>query len=209
MTGSLKDEAERILAPYKTTPGAVERIVAAYNEPWRTYHNENHILQMLQLASRENNLEIRQRLEVLILYHDVWYKVGQPHGTNEHNSAEWAVSDFGDARDVETVRLTRMLRQGIVATATHTLDKVNPNYVEEVSLLLDLDLWGLGQSAEYFQANTEAIWLEFQPIATRKQYDEGRAAWAKSFLKRDAIYHTEPYLGLEHKARENLAALTD
>lgn len=206
---TLKEEAERILAPYSVVPGAVERIVAAYNEPWRTYHNESHILQMLQLASRENNLETRQRLELLILYHDVWYKVGQQPGTNERNSAEWAIADFGDIRDVDTVRLTRMLRQGILATATHTLDEVNPNYVEEVSLLLDLDLWGLGQSPEYFQANTEAIWCEFQPIATRKQYDEGRAAWAKSFLKRDAIYHVEPYLGLEHKARENLAALTD
>lgn len=209
MTTTLREEAERILAPYNIVPGAVERIVAAYNEPWRAYHNENHILQMLELASRENHPETRQRLELLILYHDVWYKVGQEHGTNERNSAEWAIADFGDGRDVETARLTRMLRQGIIATATHTLDGVNPNYVKEVSLLLDLDLWGLGQSSEYFQANTEAIWREFQPIATRKQYDTGRAAWAKSFLARDGIYHVEPYLGLERKARENLATLID
>jgi len=33
MIRNLRDEAERILAPYKTVPGAVERIVAAYNEP--------------------------------------------------------------------------------------------------------------------------------------------------------------------------------
>ena len=207
MTKNLKEAAERILSPYNVMPGAAHRIVMAYNEPWRTYHNESHILQMLELASRVDNPETRQRLELLILYHDVWYKVGQPHGTNERNSAEWAVNDFGDVRDVETVRLIRMLRQGIVATATHTLDDVNPNYVEEVSLLLDLDLWGLGQSSEYFQSNTEAIWREYQPIATRQQYDEGRAAWAKSFLARDVLYHVEPYLGLEQKARENLAAL--
>jgi len=207
MITTLKEEAGRILAPYNVVPGAVERIVAAYNEPWRAYHNESHILQMLELASRENNLETRQRLELLILYHDVWYKVGQQHGANENKSAEWAVADFGDVRGTETVRLTLMLSQGIVATATHTLDKVNPDYIEEVSLLLDLDLWGLGQPAEYFQTSTEAIWREYQPIATRKQYDEGRSAWAKSFLTRDGIYNVEPYLGLERKARENLAAL--
>jgi len=208
-TEDLFIETSRILAPYNTVPGAVERIVSAYQEPWRTYHNTHHILQMLKLANNELETAIRQNLELLIIYHDVWYKVGQKPGTNEENSVRWAISDFGDHRTVDTVRLTRMLRQGIRATVNHTLEGVNPHYVDEVALLIDLDLWGLGQSPDYFQEKSEAVWREFQPIFTREQFDTGRAQWAKSFLLRERIYFNEVYLCLEDQARQNLSSLID
>lgn len=201
----LKNRVAETLEPFKIPSDVSSRICEAYSEAWRTYHNASHILQMLQLSDNVRDNGIRTRLKVLVLYHDVWYKVGQPAGKNEQMSAAWAVDDF--TLNPDTAYLSEFLRQGIEATATHSLDAVNAEYKEEVSLLLDLDLWGLGQSYDQFTKDTETIWHEFQPIATREQYDSGRARWAYTFLKRPSIYHAEEYKHLESKARENLTLL--
>lgn len=210
---SLYSEILNILEPFNVPTGAHGRILQAYCEPWRTYHNAGHIMQMLE-RSRQSDIELtddaRQRLELMILYHDAWYKVGRASGENEEQSAKWATEDLADSIDDDTLRLRRAVRQGIVATATHSLDNINPAYVEEIATLLDLDLWGLGQAPDAFKEDTEKVWKEYQPIATRKEFDAGRSTWARSFLtSRKGIYHTEPFLGREEMAQFNLKQLAD
>ena len=207
----LYDRTLSILGPRKVPPGAGGRLLLAYSESWRTYHNSSHIVQMLELArSLDIDLdhEAMERLELMILYHDAWYKVGRAAGENEKKSAEWAWDDLSQDGRPEAVRLRRAVKQGILATATHSLDNINPDYVDEIATLLDLDLWGLGQSAERFHEDTERVWQEYQPIATRQEFDAGRSSWARSFLEsRDSIYHTEPFLHLEDQAKRNLEQL--
>lgn len=209
MSDTLYREVHNILNPLQVSADAHTPIVLAYSEHWRTYHNCSHILLMLH-RSRQSDVYLsdwmRQCLEVMILYHDIYYKVGGKQGTNKMMSAKWAVDDLA-AAPVSLVRLREVVNQGIKATATHTLSEVNPEYREVVSLLLDLDLWGLGQSPEIFADNTEQIWREFMPIATRKQFDAGRAAWARTFLARPIIYHTPAFMSLEAMARHNLTQL--
>jgi predicted metal-dependent HD superfamily phosphohydrolase len=207
----LYDKTLTILAPHKVPPGAGGKLLLAYSESWRTYHNSAHILQMLELARSldvDLSQEAMERLELMILYHDAWYKVGRSAGENEKKSAEWAWDDLSQDERPEALTRRRAVKQGILATATHSLDNINPEYVDEIATLLDLDLWGLGQSTERFQEDTEKVWREYQSIATRQEFDAGRAAWARSFLAaRKRIYHTEPFLHLEDQARRNLEAL--
>jgi len=168
---------------------------------------------MLEL-SRQSNIDLdddtRQRLNLMILYHDAWYKIGRKTCENEKRSAAWATNDLADGLNEDKISLRRAVKQGIIATATHSLDKINPKYVNEIATLLDLDLWGLGQPPDAFQEDTEKVWREYQPIATREEFNAGRSAWARSFLEsRDRIYRTEPFLHLEKIARRNLQQLVD
>lgn len=196
-----------VLAYFMVKSSAIDSVCEAYSEEWRKYHSIQHILGMLRGAEQLSlSPDDRYRLSLLIIYHDVWYKIAREPGENERMSAEWAIRDLEPySRNHE--RLPALLRQGIEATITHTLDGVEQEFVEVVSYLLDLDLWSLGQPAAIFQENTEAIWREFEPRYTRAEFDRGRSAWAATFLQRPHIYYTPHFKHLEAPARENLMAL--
>lgn len=207
----LQMRAREILRPFKIDQNAPVQLIKAYTERWRTYHNHLHIWQMLELADTlDQSKKTRQRLNLLILYHDVWYKVLRTRGYNELCSIEWALADISTSQGfgpTELKRTRQVLRQGIIATIDHSLDKVDPDYVPEVALLLDLDLWILGQDYALFHKYNENVYGEYQPIFSREEFMTGRADWARSFLKRPKIYHTEKFLHLEEKARQNLSRL--
>lgn len=195
-----------IFEPLKVRSDAAGFILCAYDEAWKTYHNASHILKMLELLDTLTKISPRskQYVALMILYHDVWYKVGPMTSENEQRSAEWALRDLVK----EKHDLKKAVRQGILATRSHNLDGVDREFSSEVAILLDLDLWGLGQPKERFNMDTEKVWGEFQCITTREKYDEGRSAWAKDFLtSRRKIYHTETFSHLEAQAKANLSAL--
>jgi predicted metal-dependent HD superfamily phosphohydrolase len=199
--------AAHILTPFRVSEEATNLVIAAYSEKWRGYHNASHIMQMLVLSRRfyaELTEREQQLLESMILYHDVWYKIGRPVGENERRSAAWACNDLRQGGSA----FLKALREGIEATIKHSLDDVSPSNFGVVSALLDLDLWGLGQKLEYFKRTNEMIWREYEPVTTREEFKQGRAAWAQSFLdSRKKIYRTEAFADLEAQARQNLAEL--
>ena len=192
---------------FMIAPSAIDRVCRAYSEQWRSYHTTKHILGMLNETPRLP-LEIsgQRFLCLLIIYHDVWYKISREPGENERMSAAWAVEDIKHYKEGPEW-LPALMQQGIEATITHTLEGVNEKSAELVAYLLDLDLWGLGQSPARFQEDTEAVWREFEPRYTRSEFDTGRSSWASTFLKRPQIYHTQHFQHLEVQARENLLAL--
>lgn len=203
----LSAEAVKILTPFGVGEQSIGRLLQSYSEVWRSYHNSSHIMQMLMLSRRFDikltNHE-RQLLELMILYHDAWYKIGRPAGENERRSADWACQDLHN----EDIVFLQALREGIEATITHTLANIAKSNTVVVSTLLDLDLWGLGQKPEYFKRTSERIWREFQPIATREEFNKGRSAWARKFLdSRNTIYHTPLFSQFEDQAKQNLTAL--
>jgi len=185
-------------------------LLSAYTEAWRGYHNVRHVNYMADkfLALPECPLttgENRFILLAMIAYHDAWLKVGRERGENERRSAQWAVDDLSAAGTPALI--TKGISQGIIATTTHDLSEVDIEYHGTVSLLFDLDLLGLSKPRKRFREDTEAIWLEFQPIKTRDEYDAGRVAWARVFLERDVIYHTAHFAPHEERARANLRRL--
>lgn len=202
-----KTRVRKVLG-YFDLESSCRAITSAYTESWRGYHNTTHILGMLDALDMisEDELEVleRQIIALMVVYHDAWLKVRRNKGENELRSAEWAVRDLGSNA---APWLSDCVRQGILATATHSLDDVDPAYHKMVGILLDLDLRGIGMPYQAFQRDTEAIWKEFQPVYTRVEYDVGRAQWAASFLEHDRIYHTPHFAHLEEQARSNLRRL--
>jgi predicted metal-dependent HD superfamily phosphohydrolase len=188
----------------------IQEILDAYQEHWRTYHNLGHIMGMIKSAEVHFRSQCEpdewRALLAMIGGHDVVLKVGLLAANNETASADFTadiVVKTGEPKWFETC-----VWKGIVATQKHSLKDVPDHHHQLVSYLLDLDLEGLGMSAVEFAANTEAIWLEFQPVTTREKYNDGRGAWARSFLARPRIFHTELfYARYEQRARENLGRL--
>ncbi len=138
-------------------------------------------------------------------YHDVVLKIKRETGWNERESAAYAERDMQAAGEDEEFIIYVMT--GIIATITHSLAQVLAKYHYLVSILLDLDLKGIGDGWDYFQLNTEAIWLEYMPHYTRSEYDAGRKHWAAGFLNRSQIFYTDDYRHLEEQARVNLTRL--
>ena len=188
----------------------IELVLDAYSEHWRTYHNIGHIFNMIKNAIQHfrhlcNDEEWRALL-TMILYHDVVYKVGEKAADNERASAD-LMSDHLDTFPSPTW-FGVCVWAGIFATKSHGLEGVPEQYRKIVAMLIDLDLIGLGLSETEFKENTEAIWLEFQPVTTRHEYDRGRERWARSFLERPKIYLTDIFYDLfEKQARKNLEQL--
>jgi predicted metal-dependent HD superfamily phosphohydrolase len=146
-------------------------------------------------------------VQYLVLYHDVFYKVGLPRGENELLSAEWAINDFLKSRVKHKTQTCALLEQGIMATINHSLESVDHNHKPVVALLLDLDLWGLGASEDEFKMNTDRIWREQEPMCSYSQFQTGQIMWAQTLLDRPAIYHTSIGRDREAQARLNLERL--
>jgi predicted metal-dependent HD superfamily phosphohydrolase len=240
----LKEIIRIILEQFCISESAGRKLYEAYTEPWRTYHNVDHIMKMCALltviSGRQKSLSVKDIdkialmdsyndvwLEVvepsfldgtfsqnkisyiilLILYHDVWYKVGQQKGVNEQKSADWLMEDFCSGYFSFLPYIKPLLTQGILATNTHTLENVYPIFHLTVGLLLDLDFLGLGQSRVYFEADVEAIWREYEPVTSYEEYDLCRKQWAVGLLARPSLYYTKWFSGLESRARSNLLSL--
>lgn len=192
-------------------------VLDAYSESWRTYHNADHILKMFRLLDSTPTANFLSSSETLalhcmIIYHDVVYKLYPEEGWNECQSACIAIVHLTEAG--LPIEIGRTVGAGIYTTITHTLDALDESPPDSdimrvpIAYLLDLDLAaGLGRSWEEFSANTELVWQEYQPVATREQFDLGRIAWAKSFLQRPKIFHTEQFAHLEDPVRDNLRRL--
>lgn len=188
-------------------------LYVAYDEHWRTYHNVFHIIDMLDQAkhflsqlSDENYL----KLQFMILYHDVVYKIDRERGFNERASAARARKDLSSRGTLASPQFVDEVEQGILATINHSLTGVDERSTEIVAMLLDLDLHGLGlRPAQFFHAN-EKIWNELQPKFTREEFDAGRIIWAQKFLKdRPKIFHTRSFAHLESQAIKNLTDLAE
>jgi predicted metal-dependent HD superfamily phosphohydrolase len=194
------------------SPSQFQSISAAYLEPWRTYHNIEHPIAMLEaLAKLDCSMLTTGQLlaiKLMILYHDVWYKVGRNSGENELESACWARHDLEPGSTPN--HLTSAVAMGINCSTSHlVIGDAMRAYQPAIKLFLDLDLMTLGGTAEEFDQGTESIWQEYQPHYSRDEYDTGRRAWAREMLHRKHIYQTEYFAHLEAPARANLQRLID
>ena len=199
----------------KLIGGDVYSIIAAYSEPWRKYHNCNHILQMLNFTypgylGEELGLNSKNRkaLRTMIIFHDIVYKLGREKGWNESESANFARSCLTRYSNQEDQEFLDLVCAGILATATHDLCTVKRKHQKLVCWLIDIDLFvGFGANWEEFESNTLLIAEEYSPLYTREEYYSGRAKFAKVFLERENIFHTEHFAQYEQVVRENLTRI--
>lgn len=184
----------------------IKFILDSYAEPWRQYHNCDHILLALNLVKQlEPQISARYRhaLRVMIIYHDVVYKLGREKGWNERESGVVAGKHLTAAGyDPEFIEL---VVAGIECTIDHTVPESLSNWAPYIEPLLDVDLLaGLGTSWEEFSNRTRLIGLEYSPLYTEEEYRSGRIKFAQTFLERTRIFHDPRLQEYEILARENL-----
>lgn len=203
---------QKILKIFSKGPLLQEQIVFildSYSEPWRQYHNCDHILKMLdllQVVGAENlSADDIHAIQVMIIYHDVVYKIGREKGWNESESA--AVASRQLKVNSFSSDLLDLVCTGIIATTNHELPDAKWKHL--MGLFLDIDLFvGFGATWKEFDANTKLLETEFSPLYTVVEYRDGRAKFAKTFLERDAIFITSHFCEYEQEVRRSLSRMS-
>src|SRR5262245_10698887 len=171
-------------------------LIARYEEPHRSYHTVDHILDCLkEFRSVVYWAMEKDAIEMALWFHDAVY---DPRATdNEEQSANLAENVLRQAKFPD--HFIRYVRDLILATRHQAVPEL-----PDAQLLVDIDLAVLGQSAERFDAYEAAIRKEYQWVP-KKIFSEKRAAILKSFLDRETIYATPEFQKkYEQKARANL-----
>ena len=174
------------------------RLVKAYSEPLRRYHNLQHLAECLDELDLSRKLARRPALiEIALWFHDAVYD--PPSTSNEEDSAvlaETCLKDRQVAHDqIETVRGL------ILSTKTHEVGADS-----DTALLIDIDLAILGKPAERFWAYERGIRAEYGWVP-ETTYRQKRAEILASFLARPMIYRVPSFRDrYEIPARANLSA---
>jgi predicted metal-dependent HD superfamily phosphohydrolase len=154
-----------------------------YGEPWRKYHNFDHIGKMLADAREWQHalrLDITNApLEVAILFHDIIYDVTRKDNEEASANLLYRVSRscFLDVNISDVASL-------IMAT-THTgglVDKTD-------QFIADLDLLGLSAPYDEFVINVDNIKKEYLRSYTEEEYYHGRMKFLNDMLVRPSIYY--------------------
>jgi predicted metal-dependent HD superfamily phosphohydrolase len=175
-----------------------QRLLAAYAEPQRHYHNRQHLEECLaELANADVKSESRRLIGTALWFHDAVYDPRS--ATNEEDSAQLADKCLtGAGVALETVEAIQRL---VLATRTHESDG-RP----DAALLLDIDLAILGQALTRFWQYEDAIRAEYAWVPL-EIFRVKRAEILHKFLQRPFLYQTESFqTRYETAARANLAA---
>jgi predicted metal-dependent HD superfamily phosphohydrolase len=189
----------------------IQMILDAYSEPWRTYHNCTHILKMLQVFE-ETSIDLPKEylhlIELMIIYHDVIYKLGREKGWNENESVFIAENQL-NAAGYTTLKIDLVV-EGIKSTINHVVSEDFDAWREYIEPFLDIDLLaGFGTKPEEFLRNTKLIGKELSPFYTDEEYAESRAKFAKAFLQRPNIFLSPYFRQYETKVRESLFQIVE
>ena len=175
-----------------------QRLVVAYSDQTRHYHNLRHIAECLaELDLVRSVAQFPAELEMAIWFHDAVY---DPRAANNEEKSARLATDWL-ARGEAASHSASLVSQLILLTKTH-----ESGDVPDAGLLIDIDLAILGQAAERFWNYEHAIraeyaWVQADVFATK------RAEVLKRFLNRPAIYRTEYFrTKYESAARMNLRA---
>lgn len=179
---------------------SLEQILSSYDEPWRYFHNRDHIYGIFELAARRKiKLSIEQALAVL--FHDIVYVPGAAEGVNERQSVALAQAFKSHVRaELDWAQLGRI----ITDTATHKGSQ------PESMVVLDLDLASLGDDEVHFAAANELVWLESRHLLptldARKDFDTRRLRFLLALVEKGPLFSTS-FSDYESSARENLERL--
>ena len=170
-------------------------LAAYYREPHRHYHTGGHINDCLwRMDLAEAELGRSDGVELAIWFHDVIYATGDPD--NERLSADW----FADkAAGVLPAALIREVENCIMYT-THREIPTD----DGAKFVVDVDLSGLGMSAQSFHRDGVNIRKEFAHLSDAEYY-RAEAAFLGKLLERERIYATPFFYTLcEARARRNI-----
>lgn len=177
------------------------RLMAAYAEPQRHYHTQQHLGECLSAFDAARALaEHPHEVELALWFHDAVYDI-KGHD-NEQRSADWARTALVDAGVVADIA-DRV--HALVMATQHT---AVPSGRDE-QLLVDIDLSILGAERARFDEYEQQIRKEYAYVPGFL-FRRKRREILKGFLDRPAIYSTPHFhAALEARARDNLRRVTE
>ena len=193
-----KDDAHNLGEVSRAGETLMNTLIAAYNEPQRKYHTEQHLRECLTLFNEHIQLaQAPAEIEMALWFHDAIYDVKATGSTNEDQSADWAEYELRKA-SVAPERIAR-IKHHILATKHSAL----PQGTDQ-QLLVDIDLAILGAQPERFAEYEQQIRQEYRHVSGLI-FNWKRKQILKEFLARNSIYATrELRERFEGQARKNL-----
>ena len=176
------------------------QLMAAYAEPQRHYHTQQHLGECLSAFDGARALaEHPDEVELALWFHDAIYDI-KGHD-NEQRSADWA-RDALLAAGVPGESAQHV--HDLVMATRHTAVPVG----RDEQLLVDIDLSILGAARPRFDEYEQQIRQEYAYVPGFL-FRRKRREILKGFLDRPAIYSTPHFHGvLEARARDNLRRVT-
>lgn len=171
-----------------------EALIRAWDEPQRRYHDQSHLVWLLDEAERRAALIADAAfVGYAIWFHDAVYEPGRPD--NETLSADWARTSLTHAPDM-------------AARVAHVIDMTKNHAVGEASgdaaLFLDMDIAVLGQPWETYCAYAAGIRAEY-PHVVDPAFAAGRGAFLEKELEHERTFRTDLYESeLGDAARANM-----
>lgn len=176
--------------------GERERLLNAYGEPGRHYHNLRHLDECFEhLEAARPHLQRPAEVALALWYHDA---VHDPRRSdNEARSAAWAEQAMRAAGCPEPA--TSVVGRLILATRHDS-----PAGPGDAGFLVDIDLAILGAPPVRFDEYESQVRQEYGWVA-EDEYRQARATVLRRFTARPSIYATEVFRrAFEAQARENL-----
>ena len=174
-----------------------QRLLAAYAEPQRFYHNLTHIEHCLSVFDEVKSLLSNpDAVELALWTHDVIYQPGARN--NEALSVEW----YRDiAAGVHHPDLVQRVSRHIIAT----LHNDKPLDDEDSRYLVDIDLSSFAMPWDDFLRDSRNLRRE-NPQITDQEYHHNQRKFQKLLLSRQRFYHSDYFFQhYEQQARDNLA----
>lgn len=184
--------------PDHLDPALRDRLVAAYEESHRGYHDLQHLTEVLERLDEIMPPDHRDREAVILAawFHDAVYDGA---GDDEERSAQWAEEALDSPLAEEVARLVRLTRR-------HRPDPGDLNG----GLLCDADLAILAADPQRYREYVTGVRQEYAAVPD-DAFKAGRAAVLRDLLAKDSLFSTdEARSRWEARARANLEAeLTD
>jgi predicted metal-dependent HD superfamily phosphohydrolase len=183
----------------KTSPSKwYDTLTAAYAEPQRHYHNQQHIAACLAEFDIARTLaQHATAVELALWFHDAVYDP-RAHDNEERSAAllKQCAIEVG-----LPPLLTQTASNLVMATKTHSVGDD-----ADAALIVDIDLSILGAEPKRFSEYEDQIRLEYAWVP-EAVFASKRAEILEKFLARDRIFTTQRfYQKYERQARRNLAA---
>lgn len=172
------------------------QLLAAWNDPRRSYHTLEHLGECLHLFDQYRALAAEpDEVEWALWFHDAVYDPRQHD--NEVRSADWATSLLIDG-GIDRGRVARV--RALVLATLHTAVPAN----RDERLLTDIDLSILAAPPERYSRYERDVRREYRHVPWLG-FVAGRRRILKTLLRRPRLYQTPTlYDSLEARARTNL-----
>jgi predicted metal-dependent HD superfamily phosphohydrolase/gamma-glutamylcyclotransferase (GGCT)/AIG2-like uncharacterized protein YtfP len=172
-----------------------EALIRAWSEPQRHYHDQSHLIRLLDEAKRRAPL-IRDTAFVgyAIWFHDAVYRPGEPN--NETLSADWARTSLAD---------DPVLAERVAHVIEMTKNHAEGEAEGDAALFLDMDIAILGAPWGTYCAYAAGIRAEY-PHIVDPAFAAGRGAFLEKQLERARTFRTDVYESeIGERARANMS----